>query len=134
MNLIYPAFFTETNDKKSTILIYIPDLDGSTEGYGLQDAYTMAKDYIGNALFDKIDYPKTSSMSDLRIEDSPFFEKNKTFLTLIEINIDEFRLMQKSKVVRRNVTLPEWLDIMASKSKINVSAVLQDALKEKLCL
>jgi post-segregation antitoxin (ccd killing protein) len=34
--------------------------------------------------------------------------------------------------VRRNVSLPAWLDAEAARSGINVSAVLQDALKKEL--
>ena len=45
-----------------------------------------------------------------------------------------FRKMEKSKTVRRNITLPEWLDEMAAKAKINVSSVTQNALKQKLGL
>lgn len=134
MNLIYPAIFTETNDKKSTVLVYIPDLQGTTEGYGMINAFNMAKDYIGSILFDKSDYPKASVISDVKIESSPFYIENKTILVFVELNIDEYRLMHKSKNVRRNITLPQWLDEMAKKSKINVSAVTQEALKQKLCI
>lgn len=134
MNLIYPVVFTETEDDKSTVLVYIPDFDGSTEGYGINDAFSMAKDYIGNALYDKTDYPESNSLKNINIKETPFFVEDKTFTALVELNIDEFRIMQKSKNVRRNITLPEWLDEMATKAKINVSAVTQEALREKLCI
>jgi len=134
MNLIYPVIFTETKDKKSTVLVYIPDLDGSTEGYGIIDAFNMAKDYIGSMLYDKNSYPKASEISEISISESPFFMKDKTFIAFVELNIDEYRLARKNKNVRRNITLPQWLDEMASKSKINVSAITQEALKQKLCL
>lgn len=134
MNLIYPVIFTETEDKNSTVLIYIPDFDGCTESYGLEDAFVMAKDFIGNALYDKNEYPKPSKHSNICIEKTPFYIENKTYLAFVELNIDEFRLMQKNKNVRRNITLPEWLDEMASKKKINVSAITQQALKEVLRL
>ena len=32
MNVIYPVIFTEVNDKKKTVLVEIPDLNGITEG------------------------------------------------------------------------------------------------------
>lgn len=134
MNLIYPVVFTETNDTKSTVLVYIPDFDGSTEGYGMIDAFNMAKDYIGNALYDKNIYPNASNLSSIKIEETPFYIENKTTIAVIEFNLDEFRLMNKSKNVRRNITLPQWLDEMASKSKINVSAITQKALKQELCI
>ena len=36
------------------------------------------------------------------------------------------------KAVRRNVSIPEWLNKAADEAHINVSRVLQEALKEKL--
>ncbi len=48
------------------------------------------------------------------------------------MDLNLFRRMEKSRNVRRNITLPEWLDDMATKAKINVSAVTQNALKETL--
>lgn len=134
MNLIYPVVFTQTNDKKSTVLVYIPDFDGSTQGYGMNEAFIMAKDYIGNALYDKNDYPKATDLANINIKDTPFYIEDKTTLAFVEFNIDEFRLLNKSKNVRRNITLPQWLDDMASKAKINVSAITQKALKQELCL
>ncbi len=132
MTLIYPVLFTETNDEKSTVLAYIPDLDGSTEGYGLKDAFRMAKDYMCCMLFDKADYPDSSDISDMDIESSPFHSAGNTFASYVEFDIDEYRNMHRNKTVRRNITLPEWLDEMASKAKINVSAITQEALKQKL--
>ena len=29
---VYPVVFTETKDEKDTVLVYIPDFDGMTEG------------------------------------------------------------------------------------------------------
>ena len=50
MTVIYPVIFTRTNDETDTYLVSIPDIQGMTEGHGLADAISMAKDYIGNIL------------------------------------------------------------------------------------
>ena len=55
MSIIYPVVFTATHDEKNTYLVYIPDFNGMTEGYGLKDAVNMARDYIGFTLYDKTD-------------------------------------------------------------------------------
>ena len=62
MTIVYPVIFTETKDKKNTILIDIPDIKGMTEGYGIADAITMAKDYIGCKLYNvaDCDFPKAT--------------------------------------------------------------------------
>ena len=132
MTVVYPAIFTQTDDKKGTYLVSIPDLDGATEGYGLADAIGMAKDYIGNALYDKAELPAACRIKDIDVQSSEFAQAGTSFVSLIDVDLEAFRRMGKSRNVRRNITLPEWLDDMATKAKINVSAVAQSALKEKL--
>ena len=92
----------------------------------------MAKDYIGNALYDKAELPAASTINDIDVQNSEFAQAGTSFVSLIDVDLEAFRRMEKSRNVRRNITLPEWLDDMATKAKINVSAVAQSALKEKL--
>ena len=132
MTVVYPAIFTQTGDKKDTYLVSIPDLNGATEGHGLADAIGMAKDYIGNALYDKAKLPAARTIKDIDVQSSEFAQAGTSFVSLIDVDLEAFRRMEKSRNVRRNITLPEWLDDMATKAKINVSAVAQSALKEKL--
>jgi uncharacterized protein YcsI (UPF0317 family) len=134
--LIYPVIFTEAKDEKDTVLVFIPDLNGMTEGYGLANAISMAKDYIGNALFNKTasEYPKASEIDDIKPETTVFKDAGKSFVSLVDIDVDFYRRKNKSKYVRRNITLPEWLDDMATNEKINVSAVTQKALIQYLGL
>lgn len=128
MTVVYPAIFTQTGDKKDTYLVSIPDLDGATEGHGLTDAIGMAKDYVGNALYDKSVLPPARAIKDIDVQSSEFAEAGSSFVSLIDVDLEAFRRIEKS----RNITLPEWLDDMATKAKINVSAVTQSALKERL--
>ena len=53
-------------------------------------------------------------------------------VTLIDIDFTEYRRKNDMKTVRRNVSLPSWLDLEAEKAGINVSALLQAALKKEL--
>ena len=133
---IYPVVFTETKDEKGTVLVYIPDFNGMTEGYGLYDAFSMAKDYIGNCLSTKVDsgFPKPTPIEDVKPESSVFASAGRSFVSLVDVDVDSFRRQSKSKCVRRNITLPEWLDEMAVSEKINVSEVTQNALKQRLGL
>ena len=132
MTVVYPAIFTQTGDKKDTYLVSIPDLNGATEGYGLADAIGMAKDYIGNALYDKAKLPAARTIKDIDVQNSEFAQAGTSFVSLIDVDLEAFRRMEKGRNVRRNITLPEWLDDMATAAKINVSAVAQSALKEQL--
>ena len=134
MNVVFPAVFTETGCKKGEVLVYIPDINGMTEGNGIADAIEMAKDYIGNALFAKkdSDVPEGKKIGEIDLKASPFFEDGKTFVSLVDVDLDAFRRQKKSRSVRRNITLPQWLDDMASAAKLNVSAIAQGALKKEL--
>lgn len=134
MILIYPVVLTATHDEKDTYLVYIPDLDGMTEGYGLEDAIHMARDYMGCSLYDKIDsdIPDASELSSIDISKTPFETEGDSFITLIDFDLSTYRRMMNKKAVRRNVSIPEWLNKAADEAHINVSRVLQEALKEKL--
>lgn len=134
MTVIYPVIFTETKDKKNTVLVYIPDIDRTTEGYGTADAIAMAKDCIGNILFDvpNFEIPNASEIDAVNARSSPFCNDGKTFVSLVDVNLDAFRQKEKAKSVRRNITLPQWLDDMATTAKLNVSAITQKALKNEL--
>lgn len=129
MKVIYPAIFTETKDD---VLVYIPAFDGMTEGENLADAVEMARDYIANALFDKIEADFPAQQKDVDVKKSPFYENGKTFISLVDVDLDFFRAKEKSRNVRRNITLPEWLDAMATEAHLNVSEIARNALKQVL--
>ena len=51
---------------------------------------------------------------------------------MVDVDFTEYRRKNDKKSVRRNVTLPNWLDFEAEKEGINFSKVLQEALKQRL--
>lgn len=134
MTIIYPVIFTATHDKKDTYLVDIPDIDGATEGYGLEDAYRMARDYIGCTLYDKPDnlIPDASDISKIKVKKGKFADAGDSFVSLVDLDIDLYRRKMNKRSVRRNVSIPAWLNQAADDAHINVSRVLQDALMEKL--
>lgn len=138
MTVIYPVIFTPTHDKKDTYLIEIPDLKGVsagvTEGYGLKDAICMARDYIGCCLYNKDDssIPKASDINDVNLSESGFADIGHSFISMVDLDLNAYRQRMNKRAVRKNVSIPEWLDEAAKKANINVSRVLQDALMEKL--
>lgn len=136
MTVVYPVIFTETKDNKDVVLVYIPDLDRSTEGYGIKDALLMAKDCIGNLLFDVPDakLPVASEIDSVDVRKGNFYDAGKSFVSLVDVDLQPFRRREKSRSVRRNITLPQWLDDMATAEKLNVSAIAQDALRKELGL
>lgn len=55
-------------------------------------------------------------------------------ITLIDIDMEAYRALNGTQAVRKNCTIPQWLDIAARKKNINFSQVLQDALTRELGL
>lgn len=55
-------------------------------------------------------------------------------ITLIDIDMEAYRALNGTQAVRKNCTIPQWLDIAARKKNINFSQVLQDALARELDL
>ena len=136
MKTAYPVIFTMTEDDKNTVLVEIPDIKGFTEGYGIVDAIDMARDYIGGACYeleDK-DIPKARSVGDIDLSSCEFAEAGKSFISLVDLDIDAYRRKMMNRAVRRNVSIPAWLDQAAEKEHINFSRVLQEALIQKLNL
>jgi len=134
MVVAYPVIFTKKNDKKDTYLIYIPDLEGTTQGYGLAEAIRMARDYIGTKLYDKDDtaIPEPSLLKDINPNSGVFSKQGETIVSLVDIDLEEYRARLDNTPIRRNVSLPSWLNRKANDAHINVSRVLQEALMDRL--
>lgn len=136
MKQVYPTFIAEY---KGDFLVYVPDMDIYTEGKNMADAIEMARDAIGLKGVDYEDdgkvLPVPSTVEEAMKkakEDTEVFDYSIGILTLVDIDFLEYRKRMDNKMVRRNVTLPNWLNVEAEKAHINVSRVLQEALMAKL--
>lgn len=132
MKGVYPVIFTMLKDKKDTVLMEVPDLGIRTEGYGIEDAIRMARDAIGAKGITMEDMgmgiPEASPITSIHTEMGAFAGEGECFVSMVDIDFAEYRRKRDKKSVRRNVTLPSWLDYEAQKAGINVSKVLQEAL------
>ena len=138
MKEVYPVFIEEY---KNDYLVYVPDMDIYTEGKSLANAIEMARDAIGlkgiDLEDDKKELPTPSSHEDAMKkakENADVFDYSKGILTLVDVDFAEYRRKVDTKAVRRNVTLPNWLNVEAEKAHVNVSKVLQEALISTLGL
>ncbi|MBD5518167.1 MAG: type II toxin-antitoxin system HicB family antitoxin [Lachnospiraceae bacterium] len=136
MKNVYPVIFTPLHDEKNTVLVEVPDLNILTQGYGMPDAMYMARDAIGLKGIDYEDnereLPNPSQLSDINAANGTFAEDGEGYVSLVDIDFTEYRRQVDNKTVRRNVTLPNWLNQEAEKAHLNVSRVLQEALISKL--
>ena len=114
MKRVYPVIMEEGND---FVVVYFPDFDSGTQGENIPKAIEMARDAI--------------SMLGVTLEDEGKIKKGQ-IKTFIDVDFDDYRRKNETKTVKKNCTLPSWLCYEAEKANINFSAVLQEALKEKL--
>ncbi len=129
----YPTIFTKTPD---CYLIEVPDLEILTEGADIENAIYMARDAISITLVSLEEnndtIPEPSSIENIDISAGTFAEDGKGFISMVDVDTKEYRRKIDTKAVRRNVSLPSWLNYEVNEAGINVSQFLQDALVEKL--
>ena len=132
MTTVYSVILTKDKDD---ILIEVPDLEILTEAKSIQEAVVMARDAIGLTGISMQDngdsIPEPSDIDDIDVSKGTFAEVGKGIKTLVDIDFDEYRRKNDNKMVRRNVTLPNWMNRRAEQEHLNVSRFLQDALAER---
>lgn len=137
--LIYPAIFHRTIE--GGYVVVFPDFnDGATEGQTLEQAMEMAEDYIGTYLYDDFikgkDLPKASNINKISLEipedEKEFYIEGESFKTLVSLDMMKYVNECKSATVRKNVTIPSWLNEMGKNHNLNFSNLLQEAIKKEL--
>lgn len=58
--------------------------------------------------------------------------EEQEIVTLVDIDFAAYRRANDLRTVRKNVTLPSWLNDLAERNGVNFSQVLQESLKERL--
>lgn len=125
--LLYPACFYPSKDKKGVYTVVVPDLPGCvTEGTSLENAIEMANDAAAGWILDELEdnnkIPAASSIKNIK-PDSP-----DGFTSILTLDLDLYAEKYGNKTIRKNLTIPAWLNTFAEKNSINFSKVLQDAL------
>lgn len=128
MKLIYPACFYADSDEKDVYTVIFPDLPGAiTEGKTLIEAIEMAQDcgcgWIAGVIEDGEKIPKPSSINNVKAD-----EYENGFVNLVMLDIDAFDEKNGKKAIRKNCTIPAWLNTIAENNGVNFSKVLQEAL------
>jgi len=127
MNLTYPAIFYSWDDGPG-YTVEVPDLPGCvSEGATLAEAILMGTDaasgWVLAELEDGKPAPKASSIEDIHPEDGGF-------VSMLVLDMDVYAEKYGNKAVRKNLTIPAWLNTFAESKHINFSQVLQDSLTE----
>lgn len=125
MKEVYPVVLTPD---EPGYLVFVPDLDINTQGENLTDAIEMARDAIGLWGITEQDMGREiPHATNYKIP-----QKENEIVTLIDIDFSEYRKQVDNKAVRKNLTIPNWLNIEAEKAGVNFSKILQEALIAKL--
>lgn len=127
MKLVYPVVFTPLGD--GGYMAYVPDLEINTSGSSLADAIDMARDALGVIGIDLEDDGKPFPTPSVQVP-----HEEEELVSLVDVDLTAYRRAIEKKTVRRNVSLPSWLNSAAEAAGLNVSAVLQSALKQQLGL
>ena len=77
--------------------------------------------------------PEASELNEAaKKANTDIFDYSKGTATLVDVDFSEYRRKMDNKMVRRNVTLPSWMNYEADKLGLNVSKVLQEALSDRI--
>ena len=130
MKLVYPAVFTPCIEKEG-YTVEVPDLPGCvTEGKDLVDAIEMGVDAASGWVLGELEEGNNIPAPSLRKE-SIKLEDPESFVSMLVLDMDAYAEKYGDKTVRKNITIPAWLNTYGEKNNINFSRVLQDALLKK---
>ena len=115
MKTCYPVILTKCEDG-SGFLVTIPDFNNNTFGATVPEAMDMARDAI--------------NLLGVTYEDKKWDLPVPTELADVSCGENDMKIDNRS--VKKNCTIPSWLNEMAEQANINFSAVLQEALKQRL--
>lgn len=125
MKLVYPACFYQ-DPETGNYTVEVPDLPGCVSGGPtLADAILMAEDAASGWVLDELEdgkkAPEASAMDRVRADQGGF-------VSLLTLDMDAYAEKYGEKAVRKNLTIPAWLNTFAEKQRVNFSQVLTDAL------
>jgi predicted RNase H-like HicB family nuclease len=128
MKNAYPIVMTQG---KKYVVVFIPDFNINTQGSDIPDAIEMARDAIGLMGIDMQDdgevLPEASSLADIQAKTPA-----GGIVSLVDVDFAEYRRKNDLRTVKKNCTIPSWLNFEAERAGVNFSAVLQAALKNEL--
>lgn len=126
MKLTYPACFYPCIEKIEGYTVEVPDLPGClSEGDTLAEAILMATDAASGWVLDELEdgknVPPATPLENIVPESGGF-------VSMLVLDMDAYAEKYGDKAVRKNLTIPAWLNTFAENNHINFSQVLQDSL------
>ena len=131
MNLIYPAVFYPCK-QTGGYAVEVPDLPGClSQGETLTEAMLMINEAAAGWILGEMEDGNPVPPPSPREAIIPDSEEPDGFVNLISLDLDEHARKFGRKVVRKNITIPAYLNTFAESQNLNFSKVLQESLAEK---
>ena len=115
MKNAYPIVMTQG---KEFIVVFVPDFNINTQGKDVPDAIEMARDAIGLMGIDMQDdgeaLPEASSIASAQAE-----APSGAIVSLVDVDFAEYRRKNDMRVVKKNCTIPSWLNFEAERAGVN---------------
>ena len=132
MKYVYPVCIYPGDVSGYTAIV--PDLPGCvTEGETLAEALEQATDAASGWVLDELEEgrkaPEASKPEGIKAD-----EYENGIVSVVMLDMDAYAEKYGSKAVRKNCTIPAWLNTAAENAHLNFSQILQNALQEKLHL
>lgn len=123
--VVYPIVISyDPKEVEYPYFVEIPAVNGFTEGTSLEDAIKMAEDYIGSLSLSGKPMPKS-------VYTLPKADNGDT-VTLVRVDLVKYKREHDNKLVKKTLTIPNYLNELGQEEGVNFSALLIAALKEKL--
>ena len=137
MKKVYPVIMKKNGND---FLVFVPDMEIYTEGRDEFDAIVMARDAIGLkgigmedmniALPEASSYEGAVSLAGKDADED--FDFSDGIVTFVDVDFDAYRNKFRNRAVKKNCTIPYWLNEKAEAMGLNFSKVLQNALMEQI--
>jgi predicted RNase H-like HicB family nuclease len=116
------------DEESGAYAVEVPDLPGcATGGDTLADAILMGIDAASGWVLTELEegrsVPPSSALN--AIQPGP-----GGFISLLDLDMDVYAEKYGDKEVKKNLTIPAWLNTFAESRNVNFSQVLQDSLTE----
>lgn len=129
MTQVYPIVLTPVEEG---YVVSVPDFDINTQGKDYAEAMFMARDAIcltGIVMEDNgQELPNPSNLADIRPEGE------HDVVALVDVDFAAYRRREDMRAVKKNCTIPSWLNYAAEQAGLNFSNLLAEAIKQKLHL
>lgn len=127
-NYTYPVVLDFSDEE--FVYIFFPDFDHAMTCVPKEEDYVnAAQEFLALTIKDFEDdgkeLPKSSSPEAIELQ-------NKQQIIYVNIWMPYHRSKIKETYVKKTLTIPSWLDILAKNKNVNFSRVLVEALKKEL--